>query len=62
MNYLCYSTQCIDDSVQQLWQSGMFVLQSPVPATAFRGRNIAWLMGSDSVPIELLERGLENEI
>jgi methylmalonyl-CoA/ethylmalonyl-CoA epimerase len=62
VNHLCYSTQRIDDSVQQLWESGMFVLQSPVPATAFRGRKIAWLMGSDSVPIELVERGLENEI
>jgi methylmalonyl-CoA/ethylmalonyl-CoA epimerase len=62
VNHLCYSTLSIEDSVRQLWESGMFVLQSPVPARAFRGRKIAWLMGSDSVPIELVERGPDNEI
>jgi methylmalonyl-CoA/ethylmalonyl-CoA epimerase len=62
VNHLCYSTTCIDNAVQQLWETGMFVLQTPVPAVAFCGRKIAWLMGSDSVPIELVERGPDNEI
>jgi methylmalonyl-CoA/ethylmalonyl-CoA epimerase len=62
VNHLCYSTLHIDNTVQQLWESGMFVLQGPVPAAAFPGRKIAWLMGSDSVPIELVERGPDNEI
>lgn len=62
VNHLCYSTPRIDDAVQQLWETGMFLLQPPVPAVAFRGRKIAWLMGSDSVSIELVERGGDNEI
>ena len=62
VNHLCYSTPCIDDAVQGLWKAGMFLLQAPVPAVAFRGRKIAWLMGGDSVPIELVERGPDNEI
>lgn len=62
VNHLCYSTPRIDDAVHQLWETGMFLLQAPVPAVAFRGRKIAWLMGTDLVPIELVERGLDNEI
>lgn len=62
INHLCYSTPRIADSVQQLWQTGMFVLQDPIPAVAFRGRKIAWLLGSDSVPIELVERGPDHEL
>ena len=62
VNHLCYSTPFIDDAVQRLWDSGMLVLQVPVPAVAFGGRKIAWLMGSDSVPIELVERGPENDL
>jgi methylmalonyl-CoA/ethylmalonyl-CoA epimerase len=62
VNHICYSTPRIDEAVKHLWETGMFVLQDPVPAVAFRGRKIAWLMGSDSVPVELVERGPDNEI
>ena len=62
VNHLCYSTTSIDEAVQRLWDSGMLVLQTPLSAVAFRGRKIAWLMGNDSVPIELVERGPENEL
>lgn len=62
INHFCYSTPCIDDAVLQLWETGMLVLQPPVPAVAFNGRKIAWLMGTDSIPIELVERGPESEI
>lgn len=62
VNHICYSTPRIDEAVQHLWETGMFVLQDPVPAVAFRGRKIAWLMGSDSVPVELVERGPDTEI
>jgi methylmalonyl-CoA/ethylmalonyl-CoA epimerase len=34
----------------------MLILHKPVPAVAFEGRRIAWLMGMDGIPIELVER------
>ena len=33
----------------------MFILQSPVDAVAFEGKRIAWLMGKDGIPVELVE-------
>ena len=61
-NHLCYSTPHIDEAVHELLRTGMLLLQAPVMAVVFRGRKIAWLMGTDSVPIELVERGPDNEI
>jgi methylmalonyl-CoA/ethylmalonyl-CoA epimerase len=37
----------------------MFILQQPVDAVAFPNRKIAWLMGRDGIPIELVEKGVD---
>jgi hypothetical protein len=34
----------------------MFLVSAPVPATAFLGRRIAWLMDRDGLLIELVEQ------
>lgn len=57
LNHLCYLSPAIDEDCRHLRQSGMFLLQSPVDAQAFPGRRIAWLMGRDGIPIELVEPG-----
>jgi methylmalonyl-CoA/ethylmalonyl-CoA epimerase len=57
LNHLCYLSPAIDEDCRRLRQSGMFVLQSPVEARAFHGRRIAWLIGRDNIPIELVEPG-----
>jgi methylmalonyl-CoA/ethylmalonyl-CoA epimerase len=57
LNHLCYLSRAIDDDCRRLRETGLFILQSPVEATAFPGRRIAWLMGRDGIPVELVEPG-----
>lgn len=57
LNHLCYLSAAIDEDCRRLRASGMFLLQSPVEAQAFPGRRIAWLMGRDGIPVELVEPG-----
>lgn len=56
-NHLCYAVDDIEDACARMRRRSMLVLQSPVPAEAFPGRRIAWLIGKDRVPVELVERG-----
>ncbi len=60
LNHLCYTVGDIENQCDELRASGMFILQSPVEAAAFPGRRIAWLMGRDGIPLELVEDGIEN--
>jgi methylmalonyl-CoA/ethylmalonyl-CoA epimerase len=62
LNHLCYVTSEIEMAYRQLRNDGMFLLQPPVPAVAFQGRRIAWLMAADRVPVELVEAGPPNEL
>ena len=62
LNHLCYSTPDIEAACRQLRAEGLILLQAPVPAVAFSGRRIAWLMGRDAIPIELVERGKNGEL
>jgi methylmalonyl-CoA/ethylmalonyl-CoA epimerase len=57
LNHLCYISPAIGEECDRLRESGMLLLQSPVAAEAFPGRRIAWLMGRDGIPIELVEPG-----
>jgi methylmalonyl-CoA/ethylmalonyl-CoA epimerase len=55
LNHFCYLSEDIDKDCADLRSTGMFLLQSPVAAEAFPGRRIAWLMGRDGIPVELVE-------
>ena len=57
LNHFCYQTEHIEDSCRDLYAKGMFILQQPVAAVAFPGRRIAWCMGGDGIPVELVEKG-----
>jgi methylmalonyl-CoA/ethylmalonyl-CoA epimerase len=59
LNHLCYIAPDIEAACVALRGQGMFLLQAPVEAVAFRPRRIAWLMGTDGIPIELVEPGEE---
>ena len=59
LNHLCYSTPEIDADCVRLAAEGLHLISAPVPAVAFNGRRIAWLIGADRVLIELVERGAE---
>jgi methylmalonyl-CoA/ethylmalonyl-CoA epimerase len=62
LNHLCYGTPDIEGACISLRRSGLFLLQSPVAAAAFPGRRIAWLMGADRVPVELVETDSPGEL
>jgi len=62
LNHVCYATDDIEATCEDLRQRGMFLIAAPVPATAFKGRRIAWLMGKDRVITELVERGKEDDL
>lgn len=55
LHHLCYNADDLEADCRRLRASGMVLLQSPVPAAAFPGRRIAWLMGRDRIPVELVE-------
>jgi catechol 2,3-dioxygenase-like lactoylglutathione lyase family enzyme len=62
LNHLCYSCGNIAAMISFMKESGCFVIQKPVPAVAFEGRLIAWLMTQDGLLVELVERGLEGSL
>jgi methylmalonyl-CoA/ethylmalonyl-CoA epimerase len=57
INHLCYSTDDIDAACRELVDRGMFLIHEPTPAIAFGNLRIAWLLGSDRILTELVERG-----
>ena len=57
LNHLCYATDDIDGDCRALRSQQMLQLAVPVAAAAFPGRRIAWMMGADRMPIELVEQG-----
>jgi len=56
LNHLCFAVDDIEEATESLRKTGMVVVSKPVPAVAFGGRRISWLLGRDCVPIELVER------
>jgi|SRR5579884_3610457 len=62
LSHLCYSCDNIEAAIHHLNKSGCFTLQEPVPATAFDGRRIAWLMSKTGLLMELVERGPEGSL
>jgi methylmalonyl-CoA/ethylmalonyl-CoA epimerase len=62
LNHLCYSCGNIAPMLSFLKESACFVIQNPVPAVAFDGRFIAWLMTPDGLLIELVESGPEGSL
>ena len=62
LNHLCYSTTAINADCTRLGSEGLHLVSAPVQASAFGGRQIAWLMGAEGVLIELLQHGAEGEL
>jgi methylmalonyl-CoA/ethylmalonyl-CoA epimerase len=59
LNHVCYATDDIETACEALRERGLFLIASPVPAVAFKGRRIAWLMSPDRVITELVESSEE---
>ena len=56
LNHLCYSAGPLEAAIEHLEASGMKLISDPKPAVAFAGRRICWLLGTDLLPVELVER------
>ncbi len=57
LNHLCYETDDIEATLASMHERGLFVLAKPTPAPAFEGRPIAWLMGRNGIPVEVVQAG-----
>ncbi|SIO61473.1 methylmalonyl-CoA epimerase [Singulisphaera sp. GP187] len=62
LNHLCYAVDDLEAACLEMRTRGMFPVQAPTFAVAFPGRRIAWMIGRDGIPIELVERGPHGEI
>jgi methylmalonyl-CoA/ethylmalonyl-CoA epimerase len=62
LNHLCYSAGVLEEAIAHLEASGMKLISDPKPAVAFGGRRICWLLESDQLPIELVERRDEADL
>jgi len=56
LNHLCYSAGPLEAAIEHLEANGMKLISDSKPAVAFAGRRICWLMGTDQLPVELVER------
>ena len=62
LNHVCFATVDIEASCTALRAAGAYLVAQPVSAVAFNGRRIAWIMGTDRLLMELVERGPEGEL
>ncbi len=62
LNHLCYSCVDIADALLFLRESKCMILRDRVPAVAFEGRAVAWVMTPVGLLLELLERGPEGSL
>jgi len=62
LNHLCFSTRNIEKTCIELRSRGLFPVSRPVSAVAFGGRRIAWFVGKDRVPLELVEQGEQDQL
>jgi len=57
-HHLCYEVEDIEASFKRLGEMEMMGIAAPVPATAFNGRRITWLVDRERLLVELVEAGL----
>ena len=57
LHHLCFSCDSPANTMAMLQDAGCLVIHDPVPAVAFGGRKIGWVMSPEGLLLELLERG-----
>jgi methylmalonyl-CoA/ethylmalonyl-CoA epimerase len=55
LHHLCYAVADIEAALSSLRAKGMSLVKKPLPAVAFRGKPVAWVMGRDRLLVELVE-------
>jgi methylmalonyl-CoA/ethylmalonyl-CoA epimerase len=56
LHHLCYEVDDLEDALKLARARGSLVVKQPLPAVAFRGRRIAWVVTRNRLVIEYLER------
>ncbi len=56
LHHLCYEVENCDQVISAMRQRGAMIVRRPQPAVAFEGRRIAWMLTSEKLLVELLER------
>ena len=62
LHHLCYEVDDLDSHLQQMRLQRSLTARPPLPAVAFDGRRIAWMLTPDRLLLEFLERGMEPEL
>lgn len=53
--HICYEVDGLEQAIQEARKLGCVPIGAPVPASAFEGRRIAWMLLPGSLLLELLE-------
>jgi methylmalonyl-CoA/ethylmalonyl-CoA epimerase len=56
LHHFCYETDDLGAELKEFRARGSILARPPVPAVAFGGRRIAWLLTPEHLLLELLER------
>jgi methylmalonyl-CoA/ethylmalonyl-CoA epimerase len=56
LHHVCYEVDDLELEIRERRSKGGLIAKRPKPAVAFDGRRIAWLITSEQMLIELLER------
>lgn len=57
LHHYCHETDDIDAALAHARDNGFAVIAAPVPAVAFPGRRIAWVMDRSRLLVEFVESG-----
>lgn len=56
LHHVCYEVRDIEDALATLRSRGAMIAKRPMPAVAFKGRRIAWVITAEKLLVELLDR------
>src|SRR5262249_10509391 len=56
LHHLCYEVADLEGHMSEMRSAGCRLVKPPVPAVAFGGRRIGWMLTGENLLIELLER------
>jgi len=62
LNHICYACPDIAEALRILRAKKMLVVSPPQPSAAFTGCQVAWVMGLDGIPVELLQLAADEDI
>jgi methylmalonyl-CoA/ethylmalonyl-CoA epimerase len=62
LHHCCYEVGNLEECIFTMRREGALLAKNPKPAVAFRGRLIAWLLTSEKLLVELLQKELKLDV